>query len=278
MTALPAPPTPRRRRRLTRALIAVTLAMLAYALLAYGVAPLFWRHFEHQKSVAGLSMVTRTPLGFPGDPINVGLEGSEADVICSMHAAGWFPADPVTLGSSLRIIGSVLLDRSYPQAPVSPLLYEGRREDLAFQKPVGGSARERHHVRFWKAVDSGDAARPIWLGAATFDRSVGFSHFTGQFTHHIGPDIDAERDLIAADLAAAGRGDATYRTSGIGPTLAGYNGGGDLYYTDGDVLFTRLVDGCAASNAAPKDLPDPPAIEAKNRFWRVLKRAAGYMF
>ena len=109
-------------------------------------------------------MVTRTAQGIPGDPINVGLIGDKLDVLCAMHAAGWYPADPVTLRSSIEIVGSVLLDRPYHAAPVSPLFYLGRREDLAFEKPVGDSADRRHHVRFWKVLDQGQEKRPVWLG------------------------------------------------------------------------------------------------------------------
>ena len=90
-------------------------------------------------------------------------------------------------------MGGVLLHRPYPTAPVSPLFYDGRREDLAFQKPDGTSPARRHHVRFWRVLDSGEEGPPVWLGAATFDRSVGLSRYTGQVTHHIGADIDAER-------------------------------------------------------------------------------------
>jgi hypothetical protein len=120
-----------------------------------------------------------------------------------MNAAGWKPADPVTLSSSLRIVGSVLFDRPYRDAPVSPLFYENRKQDLAFEKPSGKSATTRHHVRFWKALDVGDDGVPVWLGSATFDDSLGVSHCTGQITHHVAPDIDAERDLLSNDLAAA---------------------------------------------------------------------------
>ena len=63
-------------------------------------------------------------------------------MLCAMHAAGWQPADPVTLRSSVKIIGSVVLDRPYLEAPVSPLFYENRRQDLAFEKPSGRSARD----------------------------------------------------------------------------------------------------------------------------------------
>src|SRR3984885_3124894 len=189
--------------RVDRFLLGSLLVVLVYPLLAYLVLTAFWTHHEHQKGLAALPMVTLTAQGIPGDPINVGLVGNDKDVLCAMQAAGWYPADRVTLRSSIEIAGSVVLDRPYHDAPVSPLYYLGRPEDLAFEKPSGRSPDTRHHVRFWKVVDVGDNGQPIWLGAATFDRGVGVSHYTGQITHHIAPDIDAERDMISTDLTAA---------------------------------------------------------------------------
>jgi hypothetical protein len=140
-------------KKIDRRLAAAAIAAVAvYLGLAYVLAPFFWRHFEHQPKLAGFEATTRTALGLPGDAINVGLEGSEDDVLCAMHAAGWRPADPVTLSSSVRIVGSVLLDRPYLDAPVSPLFYQNRKQDLAFEKPSGKSARTRHHVRFWEGA------------------------------------------------------------------------------------------------------------------------------
>ncbi|MDC6695379.1 LssY C-terminal domain-containing protein, partial [Leclercia adecarboxylata] len=133
------------------------------------------------------------------------------DVVCAMHEAGWFPADPVTLKSSIEIVGSVLLDRPYKDAPVSNLFYLGRREDLAFERPVGTSADRRNHVRLWRVLDQGEEKRPVWLGAATLDRGVGVSHYTGAVTHHIAPDLDAERAQLAADLESAGMVTAKYQ-------------------------------------------------------------------
>jgi hypothetical protein len=150
----------------------------------------------------------------------------------------------VTLRSSIEIAGSVLLDRPYRDAPVSPLFYLDRREDLAFEKPVGNSADHRNHVRFWKVLNEGEEKRPVWLGDATFDKSVGVSRYTGAITHHIDADIDAERMLLATDLETAGMVTAKYQVTGVGPTVAGRNGGGDLYYTDGEVWILRLVEAC----------------------------------
>jgi hypothetical protein len=263
------------RSRLERFLLLALTIVLAYALLAYLALPALWAHYEHQKRLANLPMVTRTAQGIPGDPINVGLVGDDKDVLCAMQAAGWFPADRVTLRSSIEIVGSVLLDRPYRDAPVSPLFYLDRREDLAFEKPDGNSADHRHHVRFWRVLDRGQEQRPVWLGAVTYDRSVGVSHYTGAITHHIGPDIDAERKLLASDLEAAGMVDAKYQVTGIGPTMTGRNGGGDPYYTDGEVWILRLVVACQKRTGPADVIPSPPATEIKDEIWHGITDALG---
>jgi LssY C-terminus len=263
------------RSRLERFLLLALSVVLAYALLAYLLLPLFWTHYEHQKGLAAMPMVTRTGQGIPGDPINVGLVGDQRDVVCAMHEAGWFPADPITLKSSIEIVGSVLLDRPYRDAPVSNLYYLGRREDLAFEQPIGGSADRRNHVRFWKVLDQGEEKRPVWLGAATRDRGVGVSHYTGAITHHIDADVDAEREFVAASLESAGMVDAKYQVTGIGPTLTGRNGGDDPYYSDGEVWILRLVEACRKRDGSAVTIPSPPATEIKDQIWHAVAERIG---
>jgi hypothetical protein len=243
-----------------------------YFLLAYIVLPLFWRHYEHQHALAGLTMVTRTASGIPGDPMNVGLVGSREDVLCAMNAAAWYPADPITLRSSVEIVGSVLLDRPYHDAPVSHLYYANRRQDLAFEKPVGTSADRRNHVRFWRALEHGQEGRAVWLGAATFDRGIGFSHNDARVTHHIGPDIDAERNLLTADLRAAGVVQTIYEVTGVGPTVNSRNGEGDRYYTDGDIKISVLVATCGGRTAKVAVLENPPLVALKNLAWDTVAK------
>lgn len=219
--------------------------LLAYLVVAYFVVPEIWI-FRDASRVAGFGdMVTRTEQDIPGDPINVGLVGSKEEVIRAFAAAGWDPADKITLRSSIDIGLSVVLDRPDLDAPVSPLLFEGRKQDLAFEKPVGKSADERNHVRFWLTKETAADGRPLWLGSASFDRGVGFSHDTGQITHHIGPDIDAERDLLINDLRNAGQLSSTYEIAGVGATKTGRNGGGDPYFTDGKAMIGVLQPAAA---------------------------------
>jgi hypothetical protein len=259
--------------RLERVLLTLLVIVAIYAGIAYLLLPALWTHYEHQKGLANLPMATRTAQDIPGDAINVGLIGNEKEVLCAMNTAGWFPADPVTLKSSIEIAGSVLFDRAYNDAPVSNLFYLGRREDLAFEKPAGTSADRRHHVRFWKVLERGEEQRPVWLGAVTFDKGVGVSHFTGAITHHIDPDIDAERDLLATDIEQSGMATAKYQVTGVGLTLTGRNGGGDLYYTDGEVWVLRLVADCVKQAGPVATLPSPPATELKDQIWHAITQS-----
>lgn len=213
-------------------------------------------------------MVTRTTQGIPGDPLNVGLVGTREDVLRAMHAAGWFPADPITLRSSLAIIGSVMLDRPYRDAPVSTLTYDGRAQDLAFEQPVGNSSDRRHHVRLWRVLEDATEGRPLWLGSVTFDQSVGLSRYTGAVTHHIAPDIDAERANIIGDLVSAQMVEARYQIGGIGPTLNGRNGEGDPYSTDGEIWVVRLTRDGERRAQPPEAIEPPLLIQMKDAVWR----------
>lgn len=244
-----------------------------WVLLAYLFLPFVWRHYGYQKRLDGRSMVTHTAVGMPGDPINVGLVGTMDDLIDAMNAAGWHAADPVTLKSSVHIVGSVILHRSYPDAPVSPLYYDGRVQDLAFEFPVGKSAKQRQHVRFWKVLPEGDEGRPVWLGAATFDRAVGFNHYTVQVTHHIAADVDAARNFVVDSIVQAHKAVARYHITGVGPTLNGRNGGGDRYFTDGEIAFVRLTSVHQTHDGPPAILPDPPIVAFKNDLFRRFKPA-----
>ena len=212
-----------------------------YLLLAYLLLPFYWSSFvRRHPGLINLPNVTHNKIGLPGDPLNLALVGTEEQLVRAMRSAGWYPADKVTLVSSVRIVADTLDRHPYVDAPVSPLFLWGRIQDLAFEQPIGHDPSRRHHVRFWKSPLPDDSARPLWNGAATLDTSVGLSHKTEQVTHHIGPDIDAERDKILSDLQAAAWLESSDLIAGYHAMLVGKNGGGDFYRTDGRLGFGWL--------------------------------------
>jgi hypothetical protein len=225
-------------RALLRVLAAATLSLPAYGVLAYVVLPVSWRQYGRFGGRGPVAGVTRTFEGIPGDPLNVELVGTLPEVVAAMRAAGWTPADPIGMRSGLRDVASILFDRPYPSAPVSTHFLYGRAQDLAFQRAVGRSPRRRHHVRLWAVGDPAHAT--LWIGAATFDRTMGLSRFTGELMHHIDPDVDAERETLLADLACAGRVSARDYQEGAQGAVRGKNGGGDPYFTDGRIAVARL--------------------------------------
>ncbi|HMF17029.1 MAG TPA: LssY C-terminal domain-containing protein [Gemmataceae bacterium] len=217
-----------------RAATVIGFVLIAYLVLAYLILPTFWKGYVHRHpGLEDIPGITHTKIGLPGDPLNVALVGSKSQVMKIMVAAKWYPADPLTLRSCLEIATASVLKRPYEEAPVSNLYLFGRKQDLAFQQAVGNNPRQRHHVRFWRAEKEDEEGRPVWVGAAIFDKRVGFSRKTGQVTHVTGADIDAERDYLFRDLKATDELAEEYFIDGFHQILKGKNGGGDPWFTDG---------------------------------------------
>lgn len=219
---------------LTLCVVAFLVILLLWLVLAYGELPHLWSKHEHKKVRPDELVVSYTSQDIPADPINLRLIGDSASVRCAFVAGGWSPADPLSARSALGIVSSVILQRSYPEAPVSSLYFKDRLQDLAFEKDEGRSAHRRHHVRLWQV------GKDEWLGAATYDRGVGFALFTLQITHHIGPNVDVERDSLGRMLESHGARLAGISRSNVPAGRRQRNGGGDPYFTDG-MIRTYLL-------------------------------------
>lgn len=204
---------------------------------------------------------THTSDGMLGDPVNLAINGSEAQLHAAMTAAGWTLADPVTLRSSLKIIASSLARRSYPRAPVSPLVLFGSSQAFAYQQEVAGSPSKRHHVRFWKCprgwlLPGGTGVD--WLAAATFDKSVGLSLFTLQVTHKIDANIDIERDFVTGTIERSSPGVSITRLANFSTGYHSRNGGGDIITTDG-ALPVIDVSALPAHSASDEQAANGPS-------------------
>jgi hypothetical protein len=233
-------PTKRRALRKRVAILAAGL-IVVYLAVAYVLLPALWKRYAHKHpSLEDVPGITHTADGIPGDPLNVALIGTKAEVMKIMLAAKWHPADPLTLRSCLEIAEATVLKRAYDDAPVSSLYLFGRKEDLAFEQPVGPDPRHRHHVRFWKTDKVGGDGQPVWVGSAVYDKRVGLSRTTGQVTHVTAADVDAERDYLFRDLERTGDLAEHYVVDGFHKKLEGRNGGGDPWHTDGN-LYVGVI-------------------------------------
>ncbi len=188
----------------------------------------------------------RTREGLLGDPVNLGLLGTEDQVHAAMLRAGWHRADELQLSSGRRIVTATLRRRTYPDAPVSSLFLFGRRQAFTYQQEEQGNPAQRHHVRFWPTPAGWllpGGRRVDWLAAGTYDRAVGLSLFTGQVTHRIAADVDVERDHIVATLVRPESGNDGLEVEVLTNFSTGFhhrNGGGDRIRTDGDLPILDL--------------------------------------
>ncbi len=232
--------------------LAATYAVAAYLILPYavrmGLKILQRRHVPR---------FTITGDGLPGDPVNLALIGTYAQLRSAFAAAGWVQADRLTLTSAWHMARAFVLDTSYPAAPFSTLFLFGRGQDIGFQLAIGGSPRKRHHVRFWgKSLAAAEAGsdtadfwlntdRPpleatvMWVGAGTKDTGFSFTRLTFQITHATDSDTNAERGYIIDELKKSGTiADATLYQTGDRLITDHVN----HYVTDGEIAVAELVD------------------------------------
>jgi hypothetical protein len=226
-----------------------------YAVAAYGILPYAVRMGLKVLQRRHVPRFTITSDGLPGDPVNLALIGTNAQLRSAFAAAGWDGADPLNLASAWRMVCAFVLGRSYPTAPFSTLYLFGRGQDLGFQRAIGGSPRKRHHVRFWaKSLADLEAGsdmasfwlntdRPdggtslLWVGAGTKDTGFSLTRLTFQVTHATDSDTNAERDFIVGALAGAGViGEAILYQTGDQLVTDHVN----HYVTDGEIAVAEL--------------------------------------
>jgi hypothetical protein len=233
--------SPTRWKRRKRIAMLIGGLILMWVTAAYLIIPALWERYAHRHpSFEDLPGVTYTADGIPADPINVALIGTKAEVMRIMLAAKWFPADPLTFRSCLEIAEASVLKRPDDDAPVSSEFLFDRKQDLAFEQEVGNNPRHRHHVRFWESDKRDPDGRPIWIGSAVYDKRVGLSRTTGQFTHETAPDVDTERDKLFDDLKQTGDLSEVVVVRGFHKVLEGRNGEGNVWRTDGDLFEGRI--------------------------------------
>ena len=229
---------------------------LTYGIAAYVILPRIIRmglKLLHRKRVPSF---TSTGDGLPGDPVNVALVGTLAQLRAAFAALGWSEADRLGLASSWGMIRAFVFNSPYPTAPFSTLYLFGRGQDVGFQKAIDNSPRKRHHIRFWslslvRAEDTWGAGTfwlntecppndecVLWVGAGTKDTGLSLTHLTFQITHATDSDTNVERDYIIDELKNIGS-IAAVKVYQAGQCLATERV--NHYTTDGRVTLASLV-------------------------------------
>jgi hypothetical protein len=76
-----------------------------------------------------------------------------------------------------------------------------------------------------------------------------------------------------AELTRAGMLTEIYHVAGVGPTDSGRNGGGDRYFTDGEMTIGVIRPDAATSGVEPRKLRSPPPGEVSNSVWSAINKA-----
>jgi LssY-like putative type I secretion system component LssY len=203
--------------------------LLGFVLLLVGV-----RVYPSPWLFPTLPKITHTARGAAGDPLNIILVGSTSQITESFARAGWLIPDPITPQTSARIAAASLAHKPYPTAPVSALYVFERVQDLAFELPTN-DVQTRGHIRLWQTTLR-LSGQEVWLGQASYDHGIELSGTSALPTHHISPAVDVERDAVGTDLARTGLVVVEAREAFTPPVFVAYNGGGDYYASDGEVL------------------------------------------
>lgn len=175
-----------------------------------------------------------------GDVVNYSIIGSEADVKKAFTAAGWVAVDRSDSDAALHGLLATLSKQAYTQVPLSTLYLYKRPQDLSYARadPVT-VALTRHHLRLWNSGMTVDG-QPLWVGSATHDNGIERDQRNNGVTHHIDPNIDAERDFIEQSFAAAGALSAAGYVTPPDPVGDAKTATGGAFHTDGRVLVMLL--------------------------------------
>ena len=227
-----------------------------YGIAAYLIFPRIVRLGVKLLQRQHVPRYTVTGDGLPGDPVNLVLIGTRAQLTQAFAAAGWFGADPISLKSSWRMTWTFIRNTPYPTAPFSTLFLFGRGQDIGFQKAIDNSPRKRHHIRFWalstkidrsevrtasfwlNADRPPDGDRVLWVGAGTRDTGLGLTRLTYKITHATDSDTNAERDFVLSELEKPGAiGDVRVYQAGDAVDVGEVN----HYITDGELPLATLT-------------------------------------
>jgi len=175
--------------------------------------------------------------GREGDMLNLIFAAQKADLEQAFAQAGWVKVEK----STPQIIWHLIWQRKhYAKLPMDQLYVFGRPQDYSYALPDPMSiVARRHHLRIWKTDQEIDGV-PLWVGAATHDVAIQLVKHKFRLFHTIDPDVDAERDFIATDLAKKSQLTREHFVRGNVPVFKGQTATGQSYYSDSRMAFSGI--------------------------------------
>ncbi len=187
-----------------------------------------------------------------GDPLNLVVIGDVGDVLAAMSRAGWSFTHRIDLATVQRMLGAAISGEAYPVAPVSPLYFQGRPQDMALQR-ARNTIVQRNHLRLWLAPFRFEK-RSVWVGQISRDIGVKATTKSPTLTTHvIDPNVDEAREHLLQSLLVAGAIERFAFVQGMAPVPASEpraNLTGDPYFTDG-LRFVVMLSG--SGTTPPED-------------------------
>jgi LssY C-terminus len=222
-----------------------------------------------ERAATSLPQRSTTEKSVDADIVNLAFVGSREEVESAFQQAGWSTSDAFSKHSFIRDFYGFLNNSGYSQAPMHPLLLDGKPPDMSWQKSLNSYDR-RDHLRIWQWSQSSDSGT-VWLSSSTHDTRAALSLKYRQFVHHISPNIDDERSKVIRDLEMAGCVQSVHLVPRPGMSNFTQNATGDSMRTDGDLAIVQLkecqpvVPGLASSTAGTN-------FKAGNHAFRYLRR------
>jgi hypothetical protein len=175
--------------------------------------------------------------GRQGDMLNLIFVAKEAELQEAFTRAGWLKVEK----SPPQIFWHLLRQRKrYTKLPMDRLYVFGRAQDFSYSLPDPASiVARRHHLRIWR-TDRMVNGIPLWVGAATHDVGIEFVKRKFRLFHTIDPNVDAEREFIAGNLAETRQLAREQYVRCPEPVFRAQTATGQPYYSDSRMLLLEL--------------------------------------
>jgi hypothetical protein len=193
--------------------------------------------------------------GREGDMLNLIFLAREDELRGVFARGGWLSVEE----SRSKIVWHLLWQRThYTKLPMDRLYVFGRAQDYSYALPDPLSiVARRHHLRIWKTGREVDGV-PLWVAAATHDVAIEFVKHKFRLFHKIDPNVDAEREFIAGNLAETRQLTREEYVRCATPVFAAQTATGQPYYSDSRLLlleFNREALSVARNTEAASKLP-----------------------